>query len=90
MIRDHIEDYGGRLYEKCQHCHLFVEVNAAYSPLDVPVVAQFVHSSRGDTADERLEDHEAEPSGLLATLPTWMVYGPSAMRERFVTIPKEG
>lgn len=22
MIRDHIEDYGGRLYEKCQHCHL--------------------------------------------------------------------
>lgn len=88
MIRGDIETYSSRLYEKCQHCPLFVEVNEAWH--GQPGVARFAHSSRGDAADERIEStHDAEPSGLLATLPTWMVYGPSEMRERFVTIPQE-
>lgn len=71
------------LYEKCAECHLFVEPND-----QGPEFAQFIHLHRGDYADERLDEtHEARPSGLKATLDTWQVYGPSAMRERFVVKP---
>lgn len=74
------------LHEKCVHCHLFVEAN---DDDDVENgAAEYVHLSRGDAADERFEDHEAGPSGLIATLDTWRIFGPSAMRERFVTRPE--
>ena len=71
-------------YEKCRDCHLFVEPNPSYGPPS-PGIAEFVHLSRGNDADERLEDHEAVPSGMKANLATWQVFGPVAMRERFVT-----
>ena len=71
------------LYEKCLHCHLFIEPNEAYPAHGR--VAPFIHLSRGNEADERFEDHEPEQSGLVATLDTWRIFGPSAMRERFVT-----
>lgn len=70
------------LHEKCGECHLFVYPNAAYE--SGSGLAQWSHGSRGDDADERIEDHEPWPSGMKATLRTWRVYGPSAMRERFV------
>lgn len=72
------------LYEKCLHCHLFVEPNSSWDEYQTGVT-RFVHLSRGNAADERFEDHDAEPSGLLANLATWRIFGPSAMRERFVT-----
>lgn len=51
-------------------------------------IAPYTHLHRGDVPDERLdESHEAKPSGMKATLSTWQVYGPSAMRERFVIKP---
>lgn len=69
------------LYEKCRHCHLFIESDG---------VAGYEHLHRGDDMDERLDaDHAAESSGLIATLPTWRVYGPLKMRERFDD-PQEG
>jgi hypothetical protein len=69
------------LYQKCLRCHLFIEANDA----DEPGLAEFVHLHRGDEADEQIDaSHEPEPSGMLATLETWKVYGPEAMRERFV------
>jgi hypothetical protein len=86
MIRPHIEVHEDHLYEKCQHCHLFVFENTS----EGPGVAEYVHSSRGDAADDRIEStHDAEPSGLVANLATWMVFGPAEMRERFVTIPQD-
>lgn len=70
------------LYEKCRHCHLFVEPNPAFE--DLPGLAEYIHLHRGDEVDERLdEDHEAAPSGRKANLLTWQTYGPLAMRERF-------
>lgn len=71
------------LYEKCLHCHLFVEPNDAWVP-DQKIMP-YIHLSRGNDADERFEDHEPAPSGMLANLTAWQVFGPSAMRERFVT-----
>jgi hypothetical protein len=74
------------LYEKCAHCHLFVFDNPAAD--DGPDIARYIHGARGNDADERLDaDHTPEPSGLVANLDTWKVFGPSTMRERFVTHP---
>lgn len=74
------------LYQKCRDCHLFVEPN------DVDVedgIAPYVHLHRGDDADEAIEEsHQAQPSGLLATLDVWKQFGPPAMRVRFTDLPK--
>lgn len=68
------------MYEKCLHCHLFVEPNG-----EGPEFAEYIHLHRGDDADERIdESHEAKPSGFIASLDAWKVFGPSMMRERFV------
>lgn len=75
-----MDDYDVVLYERCKHCHLFVERNE----VDGQGIAAFVHLHRGDEADEALDDsHEAEPSGELATLSVWRRYGPALMRARF-------
>ena len=75
------------LYEKCRDCHLFVDENYAHEPGSE--IAPFVHLARGNAADEKLDaDHEPVPSGMKANLATWRVFGPVAMRERFVT-PEE-
>lgn len=72
------------LYEKCQHCHLFVE------PDDMDDTA-FVHLHRGDPADEALDvSHQPAPSGRRANLATWQTYGPLPMRERFTFTPEPG
>lgn len=92
LVRDLIEGFRAldtSLYEKCAGCHLFVDDNPAFvpptKPEDFPVtIAKYVHMARGDDLDERFEDHEATPSGLRAPLAVWQVYGPSAMRERFI------
>lgn len=84
-----IDDHETSLYEKCADCHLFVEPNESAFDSDgnritAPEIAGYVHLHRGDDADEALdESHEARPSGMKATLSTWRVYGPEAMRERF-------
>src|SRR4051794_33022429 len=75
-------DIEGQLYEKCGLCPLFIFENSAYG--DAENLAEYIHSARGDAADERYEDHDATPSGFIATLNTWRVFGPSEMRERFV------
>ena len=63
-------------YEKCLHCHLFVMLN------DEGLAYEHLH--RDDEADTALdESHEAQPSGQIATLLTWKIHGPTAMRERF-------
>jgi hypothetical protein len=71
------------LYEKCAHCHLFIEAN--YNPDDTPGLAEYVHLHRGDDADEQIDEtHEAKPSGQVATLAAWKQYGPPEMRARFI------
>lgn len=71
-------------YEKCLHCHLFIEPNPSYE--DDEGLAQYIHNHRGDAMDEKLDEtHEAEPSGRIANLLTWKTYGPLAMRERFTS-----
>jgi len=75
-----------RLYEKCLHCHLFVEPNYSWAAGAAEGLAPYVHSHRGDDMDERLDaDHEPAPSGRKANLLTWKTYGPLAMRERFTS-----
>lgn len=69
-------------YEKCAHCHLFVEPNDAYEP----GLAEYVHLSRGDADDDALDDsHEAAPSGEVHMLMAWAAHGPVEMRSRFDT-----
>lgn len=70
------------LYEKCLHCHLFVELNEAHlSPGNG--TAEYVHLAR--EGDEHIDaSHEPRPSGLVAPLDTWLVYGPAEMRARFM------
>ena len=69
-------------YEKCKHCHLFIEDN--YVADEDEGLAPFVHLHRGDEADEALDaTHEAEPSGEIHTLDYWREHGPEAMRARF-------
>jgi hypothetical protein len=80
------DDLSQYLYEKCKHCHLFVEPNSSFvdSTAQYPI-AEYVHLHRGDEADEALDStHEARPSGLKANLLTWMEFGPAAMQRRFV------
>ena len=71
-------------YEKCAHCHLFIEENEAHGD---PVIAEYVHLHRGDTADEALDaSHEARPSGQIKTLDDWERTGPPEMIARFNTV----
>jgi hypothetical protein len=71
------------LYEKCAHCHLFIEAN--YDPDDTTGLAEYIHLHRGDEADEQIDDtHAATPSGEVATLAAWKKYGPPEMRARFI------
>lgn len=73
-------------YEKCRDCYLFVEPNDSSPGAGI---AEFVHLTRGNDADNAVEGtHDAVPSGMKANLPTWQVFGPVAMRERFVTPSK--
>lgn len=69
------------LYHKCNKCHLFIDENWNTGP----GIAQWVHLHRGTPEDEALDErHEAEPSGLIATVGVWRKFGPPAMRLRFV------
>ena len=75
------------LYERCAHCHLFVEDNQP----EADWVAPYAHLHRGDDADEAIDaSHQATPSGMVATLATWRTYGPEAMRARFTVTPAPG
>lgn len=71
------------MYEKCNHCHLFIERNDDEAIADG--CAEWVHNHRGDDADEAVENtHEAKSSGEIAAIDTWQKFGPIAMRYRFV------
>lgn len=75
------------LYEKCAHCHLFVEPNLAAEDRASFPIAAYVHLARGDEIDEPIdESHDAEPSGEIATLKAWMRHGPAPMRDRFLYV----
>lgn len=76
-----IED-GVLLYEKCLHCHFFIDNNDAWT--NEMNVSKYVHLSRGDEADEAwTEGHDATPSGMVASLSVWKDFGPDLMRARF-------
>lgn len=82
----HTEADGALLYEKCQHCHFFVDDNPAWEPGSVSI-ARWMHLSRGDEADDAVtEGHDAMPSGLIASLSVWREYGPEPMRRRFTGV----
>lgn len=67
-------------YEKCLHCHLFIELNTEAGE----GIAPYLHMHRDDEADRLIdESHEAAPSGMIATLYAWKAYGPLEMRQRF-------
>lgn len=91
-VDDDILGKAETLYEKCKHCHLFIEDNSpGNNPADMAAnggdIADWVHLNRGDEADEAIEEtHNAEPSGLIATLNVWKKFGPPAMIARF-TLP---
>lgn len=71
------------LYEKCQHCHLFIEENHV-EPGNPHGLALYIHLHRGDEADEAIiETHDAEPSGQIATIEAWKQFGPVEMLKRF-------
>lgn len=75
-------EYTG-IYEKCKNCHLFIGENPSYG--DTEGLARWVHLHRGDNPDETLDEtHQAEPSGLIATIEVWKKFGPPAMRARFL------
>lgn len=68
-------------YEKCAHCHLFVEL---VDEADALETASYIHMARGDGDDNAIEDsHDAMPSGEAHTLAWWKENGPLAMRARF-------
>lgn len=81
------DDLAEPLYEKCAECHLFVEPNSSHDSADpeyAATLAEYVHLHRGDKADDELDaSHEARPSGEIANLTQWRMYGPEAMRARF-------
>lgn len=80
-------DVDMHIAEKCAHCHLFIEDQSGYADALLPEVeiARYVHLTRGDEADEAIDaTHDAEPSGLRATIAAWKLFGPLQMRERFV------
>lgn len=69
------------LYEKCQHCDLFIEANDDRGE-DIAAYLHLVNDGNpGDVATD--ETHEPEPSAMLATLEVWRTYGPAGMRARF-------
>jgi hypothetical protein len=69
-------------YEKCKHCHLFIEDN--YDGEEDEDIAPYLHLSRGDAADALIEEtHNAWPSGEVASLAWWQDNGPAEMRARF-------
>lgn len=79
-------DEGVLLYEKCRDCHFFVDDNPAWEPGAVSI-ARWMHLSRGDAEDDRwTEDHDAMPSGQIASLSVWREFGPPLMRQRFTGI----
>lgn len=79
---DQVAGPAGPLYEKCAHCHLFIEAND--DAVDDPTLAAYLHLSRGDEADEAIEStHDAAPSGDRRTIADWKQSGPAAMRARF-------
>src|SRR4051794_190099 len=72
-----------RDYQRCAHCHLFVERNPFRG--DSPGLAEWVHLTRGDAADDEVESsHEAAPSGEVHDLDWWREHGPAMVRLRFV------
>ncbi len=67
-------------YTQCRGCHLFVEPNHGSDPHE----AQWIHLSRGDDADEKIENtHDAGPGAESHPLDWWRANGPAAMRARF-------
>lgn len=67
------------LYERCFSCHLFIADN---HPEDERATT-YIHVHRGSALDEALDaTHEAQPSGMLATLTAWRAMGVSAVRAR--------
>ncbi len=68
------------VFTQCASCHLFVEPNHGADPDE----AQWIHLSRVDDADEKIEGtHDAEPSAESHPLEWWRANGPAAMRARF-------
>lgn len=63
-------------------CPFFVEVNSNHE-LDGDNIAPWIHLTRGDEADESLDDHEAVP-GEVHPLSYWREHGPERVKERFV------
>lgn len=88
--REYFHDDTEPLHRKCAHCHLFVEEqdprDLADAAADGVPLARYIHSHRGDDADEALdESHEAEPEpGPGAPLTWWKLFGPAQMRSRFI------
>lgn len=70
------------LYTLCEvtDCPFFVEENPSYG--DYPGLAEYVHLTRGDEADDARDDHDAVP-GMTASLAHWQASGPERVRERF-------
>lgn len=64
-------------------CPFFVEVNYDHED-DSDNIAPWLHLTRGDDADDALEDHDAVPSERSHALDWWREYGPDRVKERFV------
>lgn len=72
------------MYEKCAHCHLFIEANDDAVEYPEMGFAAFVHLHSGSVADEELDgSHDAAPSGVIMSLDDWRVQGPAPMLARF-------
>lgn len=65
-------------------CPFFVDVNYRHED-DPDDLAPWIHLTRGDRADDALEDHDAVP-GEVHTLAWWMENGPERVRERFTEV----
>lgn len=70
--------------EKCAHCHLFIGDSGNSEDEIAEGLAEYIHHSRGDDADEAIElSHDAAPSGQRRPLSWWKANGPAAMVARF-------
>ena len=67
--------------EDGEPCPFFIEVNSSYED-DPDNIAPWVHLTRGDEADDALEDHDATP-GRVAALSWWKANGPERVKARF-------
>lgn len=65
-------------------CPFFIERNSDHD--EDPTLAEYIHLTRGNDADDLLEDHDAIP-GDTHTLDWWMEHGPFRVRERFTDVP---